>query len=61
VQETASTGFGHANPAARRSNDLWLRAVHQVEDASLYLARIDGRPVGVASVSVHDGLAILGV
>lgn len=58
-QQTAADGFGYTTSAQRATSDMFAAASYATEGTHLYLARIDGRPVGVASLTVRDLVANL--
>ncbi|MHB1986425.1 MAG: GNAT family N-acetyltransferase [Acidimicrobiales bacterium] len=59
-QEMAASGFGYSTEAERRTSDLYARAAFGVPGEHLYLAHLDGRPVGVATLTVNRTTATLG-
>jgi hypothetical protein len=60
LQEVSSVGFGYTTTEQRRIGDRFWNAASRVEGVSLFLARIDGEAVGVASLTIRDDMAILG-
>jgi GNAT superfamily N-acetyltransferase len=61
-QETSAVGWGHVEPEARRASDAFAAAAHVTDGAGMVVAfdAGDGRPLGCASTTVHDGVATLG-
>ena len=59
-QAVAAAGFGYTSDDQRRVSDLYASAIHLLEQTRLYLARMGGRPVAVASLTIRDDVAILG-
>ena len=59
-QAIAAAGFGYTTDDQRRISDLYAIAIHLLEQTRLYLARMGGRPVAVASLTIRDDVAILG-
>jgi GNAT superfamily N-acetyltransferase len=61
-QAVSSLGWGHATEAARRAADAFGRAAHVVDGDGMVLALDAGdhRPLGCASLTIHDEVAILG-
>ena len=60
-QEVSATGWGHATAGARRASDAFAAAVHADGGGHLSIAveSSDGRPLGCASLSLREGVAIL--
>lgn len=61
-QATSALGWGHATEASRRAADIYARAAHRVDGDGMVLAvdRSDGRALGVASLTIREGIATLG-
>lgn len=59
-QEAAAAGFGYTTEGQRRTSDLYAAAIASLGTYRLYVARIRGSVVGCASLSIGDGVAILG-
>ncbi len=59
-QDTAAEGFGFTTGDERRISDLYVAAVHASGTTHLYLARLCGRAVAVASLAMHEQVGILG-
>lgn len=61
-QETAACGWGHAEGPARQASDVFARAAAVVDGEGFTLIRHagSGRPLGCASLTIHDGVATLG-
>lgn len=59
-QAVAAEGFGYTTLEERRISDLYVSAVHSSEETVLFIARISGRPVAVASLAVKDEVGIFG-
>ena len=61
-QEIAAQGWSRLSRERRRASDAWVAAASQVPGEVLFVARDarDSRPLGCASLSVRDGLAVLG-
>ncbi len=63
-QESSAVGFGAvgADPAgkqARLVSDRYADALSRAAGTRLYLASVDGQPVGAAALTLRDGLATL--
>ncbi len=60
-QLVSAAGWGRDEPTARRASDAFAAAAAAVDGDGFVLARdaVDGRPVGCANLSVHDGVATL--
>jgi len=61
-QETSARGWGHEDAAARRASDAFAAAANALDGEHMIIAfdRSDGRPVGCASMTVRDDVAMLG-
>ncbi len=61
-QGTSANGWGHETVAARRTSDAFAAAANALDREHMVIAvdRSDGRPVGCASMTVRDGVAMLG-
>lgn len=61
-QETSARGWGHKQETARKVSDAYAAAAHEVQASGMMIAfdQTDGSPVGCATVTTRDGLAILG-
>lgn len=61
-QTTTALGWGHTTPEARRASDAFAAAVAALDNEHLVVAldATDGRPVGCASTTILDGVAIFG-
>lgn len=61
-QETSAIGWGHTTAQARRASDAFAAAAHALENEHMVIAYdpADERPVGCASMTVRDGVAMLG-
>jgi GNAT superfamily N-acetyltransferase len=61
-QTVSSAGWGHDTEAARRAADVFARAAHVVDGDGMVLALDSGdhRPLGCASLTIHDEVATLG-
>jgi GNAT superfamily N-acetyltransferase len=61
-QELAAQGWSHVAPDRRRASDAWAAAAFRVEGEVFFIARDvdDRRPLGCASLTIRDGLAVLG-
>lgn len=61
-QATSAAGWGHTAPDARRTSDAFAEAAHALHHEHLFVAfdSTDGRPLGCASMTVRDGVAVLG-
>ncbi len=60
-QELAALGWGHSEPAARKASDAFSAAASAAGQTMLIARHFeDGRPLGCASLSMIDGVAILG-
>ena len=61
-QELAAQGWSHLARDRRRASDAWAAAASRVEGEVFFIARDadDSRPLGCASLTVRDGLAVLG-
>lgn len=61
-QATSALGWGHQDPRARRTSDVFAQVAAVIDGDGLILASDagDGRPIGCASLTVRDGVATLG-
>jgi GNAT superfamily N-acetyltransferase len=61
-QELAAQGWDHLAGRRRRASDAWAEAASRVEGEVFFIARDaeDSRPLGCASLTVREGLAVLG-
>ena len=61
-QTTSAIGWGHKASDARRASDAFAAAANAMDNEHLVVATdpFDGRPVGCASVTIRDGVAMLG-
>lgn len=61
-QETSAAGWGHVDPEARSVSDAFTRAAHVTDGDGMVLAFELGNdgPVGCASMTIRDGVAMLG-
>jgi GNAT superfamily N-acetyltransferase len=61
-QETAASGWGHTDPAARRASDVFAEVAAIVDGEGFVLLREagSGLPLGCASLTTRDGVATLG-
>lgn len=61
-QETSALGWGHTTADARRASDAFASAVHATDAEHLVIAfdSAGKRPVGCASTTVRNGIAVLG-
>jgi GNAT superfamily N-acetyltransferase len=61
-QETSATGWGHTSGDARRASDAFAAAASALGNEHMAIAvdPVDGRPLGCASMTVRDGVAMLG-
>lgn len=61
-QEVSALGWGHTTDSARRAADAFASAAAQVDGEGMLIAidASDGRPLGVASMTLHDEVATLG-
>lgn len=61
-QETSARGWGHTSVAARRVSDAFAAAANALDGEHMIIAfdRSDGRPIGCASMTVRDQVAMLG-
>ena len=61
-QETSATGWGHTTTDARRASDAFAAAAHALDNEHMVVAfdPLDGRPLGCASMTVREGVAMLG-
>ena len=61
-QGVSALGWGHATPSARRAADAFARAAFEVDGDGMVLAvdHSDGRPLGCASLTIHEEVATLG-
>lgn len=61
-QAVSAAGWGHDIEDARRAADAFSRAAHTVDgdDMIIALDEDDGRPLGCASLTIHDDVATLG-
>ena len=61
-QAVSAAGWGRHEPSARRASDAYAAVAAVVDGPGFVLARdaVDDRPLGCASVSIHDGVATLG-
>ncbi len=61
-QETSATGWGHTLANARRASDAFAAAAHALDNEYMVLAfgPAAERPVGCATMTVRDGVAMLG-
>lgn len=61
-QDTSAEGWGHVDDGPRRANDAFAAAADAVEGEYLVIAvdAVDDRPIGCASTTVRDGVAMLG-
>lgn len=61
-QETSARGWSHTQETARKVSDAYAAAAYEVEPDGMMIAfdRASGAPVGCATVTTRDGLAILG-
>ncbi len=60
--ETSALGWGHTTSDARRTSDAFAAAANAVDGEHMVIAfdAVDERPVGCASMTVRDGIAVLG-
>lgn len=58
--EIVLDGFGYTDQEARSRVGRWNRMVFDQPEAALFLAVLDGEPVGAANVLVHGEVASLG-
>jgi len=61
-QETSAIGWGHTATDARRASDAFAAAAQALINEHMVVAfdSVDGRPVGCASTTVREGVAMLG-
>jgi GNAT superfamily N-acetyltransferase len=61
-QAVSSLGWGHATQAAQRAADVFARAAQVVDGDGMVLAldASDHRPLGCASLTIHEEVATLG-
>ena len=61
-QETSAAGWGHTSADARWASDAFAAAAHALDNEHMVIAldADDGRPLGAASMTVNEGLAMLG-
>jgi GNAT superfamily N-acetyltransferase len=61
-QDTSALGWGQSTEAARRPADAFAAAAAEVDGEGMLIAidTTDGRPLGVASMTIRDELATLG-
>jgi GNAT superfamily N-acetyltransferase len=59
-QEVSSRGFGDTTAEQHHISVRFWNAVLRIDGTSLFLARIDREAVGVASLTIRDGVATLG-
>lgn len=61
-QETSATGWGHATTEARSASDAFAAAAHALGNEHMVVAfdASDGRPLGCASMTVREDVAMLG-
>jgi GNAT superfamily N-acetyltransferase len=61
-QELAAQGWSRLTRERRRASDAWVAAASRVEGEVVFIARDveDSRPLGCASLTIRDGLAVLG-
>ncbi len=61
-QETSAAGWGHTSPGARRVSDAFVAAAQALDSEHMFVAfdSADNRPIGCASTTVRDGVAMLG-
>lgn len=61
-QELAAQGWNHLGRHRRRASDAWAEAASRVDGEVFFIARDaqDSRPLGCASLTIRDGLAVLG-
>ncbi|MDO5500933.1 MAG: GNAT family N-acetyltransferase [Propionibacteriaceae bacterium] len=61
-QAVSAAGWGHDSADARRAADAFTRAAHTVDGDGMIIAldADDGRPLGCASLTIHDEVATLG-
>lgn len=61
-QETSAHGWGHETAAARRTSDAFAAAANALDREHMVIAvdRSDGRPIGCASMTVREEVAMLG-
>lgn len=61
-QETSATGWGHTTAEARRASDAFAAAANALDNEHMVVAfdRRDGRPLGCASMTVRERVAMLG-
>ena len=60
-QETSAIGWGHTTAEARKASDAFAAAAHALDNEHMVVALdpVDGRPVGCASMTVRDKVAML--
>lgn len=61
-QVTSAAGWGHTSTDARWASDAFAAAAHALDNEHMVIAldADDGRPLGAASMTVNEGLAMLG-
>lgn len=59
-QATTAEGFEMHTPEQRAISDLFSRTVQRLDNTTLVVARLGDEPVGAATLSIRDGLAMLG-
>lgn len=61
-QETSALGWGHTTAEARRAADVFATAAAKVDGDGMLIATdaSDGRPLGVASMTIFEDVATLG-
>ncbi len=61
-QETSAAGWGHTSTDARWASDAFAAAAHALDNEHMVIAidADDGRPLGAASMTINEGLAMLG-
>lgn len=61
-QATSALGWQHGTSDARRASDAFAAAAYASDDEHMVVAldSTDGRPLGCASMTVRDGVAVLG-
>lgn len=61
-QETSACGWGHTITDARRASDAFAAAAHALSNEHMVVAfdLVDGRPLGCASMTMRDDVAMFG-
>jgi len=61
-QETSATGWAHTGSEARKASDAFAAAAHALDNESMAVAfdQADRRPVGCATMTMCDGVAMFG-